>query len=191
MRHPKKYASAIDITFRITWLVDYLVGGLGYLMFGEEIEDQVTKYVIRRSGWLVQLSFGVLLGILPITKGALITRPIVTMIDQFTITQQEKSKGMEPKKSEFTIKFINRFLVILVFGICSFVFTNFGLIMSFLGSAICFAICLINPLGFYLKLYYKEISKLEIGLTIAGIAISFVLAVCGSIAVVISGISEN
>lgn len=177
MRHPNKYDSAVSTIFQFTWLIDYLMGALGYMMFGSDIEDQITKNVIGNSVWWVKLMFGVLLGILPITKGALITRPIITLVDQLTLKQG---------KFESTTKFINRVVVILIFAVTSLIFTNFGLIMSFLGSAICFAICIIYPLSFYYKLYHKEFSTIKKYTLLASIVVSFILAVCGTVAVAVS-----
>lgn len=50
-----------------------------------------------------------------------------------------------------------RILVVVVIVILSIVFPSFDRIMALMGSALCFTICIILPLAFYLKIFGKEI----------------------------------
>ncbi|CCH43488.1 Vesicular inhibitory amino acid transporter [Wickerhamomyces ciferrii] len=183
MKSPQKYKKSCNVIFSFTWFVDYVMASLGYLMFGQIITDQVTKSIMLTEGYpkWIGLVICTLMGLLPISKGPLITRPIITMTDQLTL-----DLSLHPKKSnhEFVIKFINRFVVTLIFLITSLIFTDFGRIMSFLGSAICFSICIIYPLAFYLKLYHDELSNLQKTISYIGIIIALIFAVSGTIAVV-------
>lgn len=179
MTHPQKYNKSCTTIFSFTWLVDYVMAALGYLMFGVAVEDEVTRSIMTTIGFPrgVPLFLCALMGILPLSKGPLITRPLITIADQMTLT-----KGQN-KKTSLLITILNRFGVVFVFFIVSLVFTDFGRIMSFLGSAICFAICVIYPLAFYVKLYWADISKLQRVLHCAGIFIGIGLAISGTLAV--------
>lgn len=53
--------------------------------------------------------------------------------------------------------------------------------MAFMGSTLCFTICVILPLMFYLKLFGKEISFRERVLCYFLIAVSSVLATVGTV----------
>lgn len=186
MKHPYKYPAACSVIFAFTWLVDFIMASLGYLMFGNDITDQATKSIMMTSGYPRWVSYVIcaLMGLLPISKGPLITRPIITMIDQLTVDNSIRAKKSNTRDS--VMKFINRFAVTMVFFITSLIFTDFGRIMSFLGSAICFSICLVYPLSFYLKLFYHELSIQYKILVSIGIAIAFSCAVFGTVAVVIA-----
>lgn len=179
MQHPHKYNKSCSIIFSFTWFVDFTMASIGYLMFGNKISDQITKSIMLTDGqpkW-VYLAICTLMGLLPISKGPLILRPIITMTDQFTLKKFENNKIP-------IIKVFNRLFVTFVFFLTSLVFTNFGRIMSFLGSAICFGICIIYPLAFYLKLYYHELDNVIIYSIYFGIAVATVAAVLGTLAVI-------
>jgi len=65
--------------------------------------------------------------------------------------------------------------------IISIVFPAFDSIMAFMGSALCFTICVILPLLFYVKMFGKEISRRELILDYCLIAISSVMAIVGTV----------
>jgi vesicular inhibitory amino acid transporter len=161
------------------------MASLGYLMFGAKISDQVTKSIIIEEGFpsWIKIIIVIFMGILPVSKGPLILRPLITIVDQVTLNKSTIS----PKGDYNTIiKFVNRVLVICVFLTTALIFTDFGKIMSFLGSAICVAVCLVFPLSFYLKLFYDELSALKKALYFTGIFFAVVLAIVGTAAVIIA-----
>lgn len=186
MKHPQKYNRVVSVVFSFTWCVDFIMAGLGYLMFGNGVTDQVTKSIMLTQDYprWVSLVICALMGLLPISKGPLITRPIITMADQLTLNSQALKKTTKSTNSDTVFRITNRFVVILIFFITSLIFTDFGRIMSFLGSAICFSICIIYPLSFYLKLYYNELSTSSRVLIIIGILSALSLAILGTLAVV-------
>ena len=61
------------------------------------------------------------------------------------------------------------------------VFPSFDRIMALMGSALCFSICVILPLIFYLKIFGKEISLRERLLDYVLIVVSSVLAIIGTV----------
>lgn len=58
-------------------------------------------------------------------------------------------------------KIFARIFVILVIVVIAIVFPSFDSIMALMGSALCFTICIILPVSFYLKIFGKEISLKE------------------------------
>lgn len=177
MQHNYKYYKSVTTIFSLTLLVDYLMASIGYLMFGAKISDQITKSIMTEKGFpnWVKFMLVVLMGILPISKGPLVLRPLITLLDQFTL-----------KKNSFIIKFLNRLFIVSIYFISSLIFTNFGKIMSFLGSSICFAICIIFPISFYLKIYFNELPLSSKVIYFFCIFISVLLATSGTIAVIIA-----
>lgn len=72
------------------------------------------------------------------------------------------------------------FTVALIVGL-AVVFPAFDRIMAFLGSFLCFSICIIFPLAFYLKIFGKEISPRERILDWFLLITSCILATVGTI----------
>lgn len=172
MQHPTKYDHCMNVSFGFSYLVDLSTGILGFLMFGSIIEDEVTKSILSTPGYpkIIGSIVVTLMGFLPISKLPLVSRPIITSLDSILGGTVNK-----------WVYLANRVLVSVVYLFLSLVLTNFGVVMSLLGSAICFAICITLPLIYYLKLFDVkgwELIKLQ---TI--VALSILGAVFGTLAV--------
>lgn len=76
---------------------------------------------------------------------------------------------------------IIRILVVVVIVLIAIVFPSFDRIMALMGSALCFTICIILPLAFYLKIFGKEISSSERTLDWILLIISSVVAIIGTV----------
>lgn len=76
---------------------------------------------------------------------------------------------------------IIRIFVVLVIVLMAIVFPSFDRIMALMGSALCFTICIILPLAFYLKIFGKEISPRERTLDWLLLVTSSILAIVGTI----------
>lgn len=73
-------------------------------------------------------------------------------------------------------------MVNIVFVIIAILFPSFDRIMAFLGSFLCFGICVILPLLFYLKIYGDEIPFWErVGCWVLAI-VSTIFAAVGTVA---------
>lgn len=59
------------------------------------------------------------------------------------------------------VKSLIRTTLIVVITILAIFIPNFDTIMGLMGSAMCFIICIIFPVAFYLKLFGKHISIME------------------------------
>jgi vesicular inhibitory amino acid transporter len=57
---------------------------------------------------------------------------------------------------------------------------SFDRIMALMGSALCFTICIILPLAFYLKIFGQEISRKERVLDWLLLVVSSALAIVGT-----------
>lgn len=76
---------------------------------------------------------------------------------------------------------IIRIFVVLVIVLMAIAFPSFDRIMALMGSALCFTICIILPLAFYLKIFGKEISPRERTLDWLLLVTSSILAIVGTI----------
>ena len=68
----------------------------------------------------------------------------------------EPPKGVKDSIRQ-SLRILIRILVVVLLVLMAIVFPSFDRIMAFLGSALCFTICIILPLAFYLKIFGKEI----------------------------------
>ena len=74
-----------------------------------------------------------------------------------------------------------RAIVVVFITVIAVLFPFFDRIMALMGSGMCFTICVILPLAFYLKLFGKRIGPGERVLDWCLIAICSVLAVVGTV----------
>jgi vesicular inhibitory amino acid transporter len=157
-------------------------------MFGDGVMTELTANIIDTSGYprVLSIILSIFIAIIPLTKVPLNARPIVSTLevlcglDAHAIASSEPLTGL----SSYTrgiLKVAIRVLVIVIFVIIAIIFPAFDSIMAFMGSALCFTICVILPLLFYLKIFGKEISLKERVLDYLLIVICSILATVGTV----------
>jgi len=188
MRHPQKFKKAVEVTFTFTYLLDCATAVAGILMFGDGVMTEITANLLNTKGYPRSLSIlmSTFIAIIPLTKVPLNARPIISTIELFSgldslsVSNSQALTGL----SGYTrgiLKIVIRILVIIIFVIISIVFPAFDSIMAFMGSTLCFTICVILPLMFYLKIFGKEVSLRERLLDYFLIAVCSVLAIVGTV----------
>lgn len=187
MRTPTKYKKSCNISFLTTFGFDYLIAIVGFLMFGMSCEDSLTKNIMETKGYPSWINpvFCFFFGLLPISKLSLIVRPIISVYENY-FRMNEQSQivykfGRRVTPISFT-KICARAVSMSFIFILSLIFTSFGNVIAFLGSAICFTICLAFPLIFHLKINSDDLTKTERFFTICGIILSFFGGIMGSYA---------
>lgn len=70
MRHPQKYTRATNYTYIFTYFLDLSIAVAGYLMFGQQIRDEVTSNILLTAGYprAASVCITVFIAIIPITK---------------------------------------------------------------------------------------------------------------------------
>ncbi|KAF9871609.1 transmembrane amino acid transporter [Colletotrichum karsti] len=188
MRHPHKYPRAVKTVFSSVYLLDAFTAVVGLLMYGDNVMDEITANILRTSGYPRALSIllCIFIAIIPLTKIPLNARPIIATLEVLTgIHQQAVSDNqvMVGRSATFrgVMKVAIRVVTIFVFLVISIVFPAFDSIMAFMGSALCFTICVLLPLAFYVKLFDKEITPRERLLCYVLMLISTALSVVGTV----------
>lgn len=190
MRHPSKFSKCCNIAFAITFKLDYLIAAIGFLMFGSDCQDSLTKNLMTNKnypGWVRPL-ICLFMGLLAISKLPLIARPIITVYENILKFNQSNfiviKNGI--RKEVYSVKRISaRIIFCVVLLLISLIFNSFGRVISFLGSAICFTICMTLPLVFYLKLFRNELSSLAKSLIKFGILMGLILSIIGTYGAII------
>ncbi|ANB10982.1 Avt1p [Sugiyamaella lignohabitans] len=184
MRHPQKYGQCLKTTYKITFLVDASMGVLGFLMFGQDVMDEVTKSILLTPGYPESLNYLItlLIATIPLAKTPLNARPIVSTLDiLFGIDKVEFGDKTSHHFGARIGKFLVRVSVVASFVLMAIAFPDFDRIIAFFGSLLCVTICMILPLSFYLKLYAGRISKFELILDYILLVFFSILAIVGTI----------
>ncbi|CAK7213670.1 hypothetical protein SCUCBS95973_001877 [Sporothrix curviconia] len=188
MRHPYKYARAVKVTFSFTYLLDTVTAVAGLLMFGEDVKDEITANILTTSGYPQSLTIllCIFIAIIPLTKIPLNARPIITTIEVLTGTHHPPvfDSSSNASRSRFLHNLARaaiRVATIAMFLLISILIPAFDSIMAFMGSALCFTICVTLPILFHLKLFSHEISKRDKLFQCSVLILSIILSVIGTV----------
>ncbi|CAI1514440.1 hypothetical protein SEUBUCD646_0J01980 [Saccharomyces eubayanus] len=189
MRHPGKFKDCLKTTYKITSVTDIGTAVIGFLMFGNLVKDEITKNVLLTEGYpkFVYALISALMTIIPIAKTPLSARPIVSVLDVFMNVQQidEADSPMKRRISK-GLQLFNRIFINVVFVLIAISLPEFDKIIAFLGAGLCFAICLILPCWFYLRICKTTIKPWERMACYITICASVVLSTLGVGAAIIS-----
>ncbi|KAI1457722.1 transmembrane amino acid transporter protein-domain-containing protein [Annulohypoxylon moriforme] len=188
MRHPYRYKEAVTYTFSFTFIVDAAVAIVGVLMFGDGVRDEITSNILQTTGYpnVLNILLVVFIAIIPLTKIPLNSQPIVTTLEvvfglrQQVVAEETSLVGLS-STSRGLLKALVRIITLLVFLGIAILFPAFDSIMAFMGSALCFTICVTLPLAFYLKLFGHEITAGERILVWTVMLISLTISVIGTV----------
>lgn len=157
-------------------------------MFGDDVKDEITANILTTSGYSRALTvfLCIFIAIIPLTKIPLNARPIITTVEILTGMHQQTAPDTQllTGRSMYfrgIAKVAIRVVTIVMFLIISILFPAFDSIMAFMGSALCFTICVTLPILFHLKLFGHEISKADKIFQYTILAISIVISTIGTV----------
>ena len=117
-------------------------------MFGDSVRDEITSNILMESNYprVLTVLMTLFVGIIPLTKIPLNARPIVSTMEVLLGLHQQtvsETSSLVGRSMYFrgVMKVVIRILTIVVFLVISIVFPAFDSIMAFMGSALCFTIC--------------------------------------------------
>ncbi|KAJ5501978.1 hypothetical protein N7463_004852 [Penicillium fimorum] len=184
MRHPQKYGKSLSVTYIFTFTLDCSMAIIGWLMFGDIVRDEITANILTITEYPQSISVCIVIfiSIIPLTKVPLNARPLVATFEVLCglgggyVPVENGSETLQKISRAMVRVFVVAMIVIL-----AVIFPAFDRIMAFLGSFLCFTICIIFPLAFYLKIFGKEISRGEYILDWILLIISSILAAVGTV----------
>ncbi|KAI1375917.1 transmembrane amino acid transporter protein-domain-containing protein [Hypoxylon crocopeplum] len=188
MRHPYRYKEAVTYTFSFTLIVDAAIAIVGLIMFGDGVLDEITSNILQTTGYpdVLRVLLVIFIAIIPLTKIPLNSQPIVTTLEvvfglrQQVVAEETPLVGLS-SSSRGILKALVRLLTLLVFLAIAILFPSFDTIMAFMGSALCFTICVTLPLAFYLKLFGHEITVGERIFTWTVMLVSLTISIIGTV----------
>ncbi|KAJ5736590.1 Amino acid transporter transmembrane [Penicillium malachiteum] len=182
MRHPKKYGKSLKVTYLFTFSLDCSMAIIGWLMFGDIVRDEITANVLSVDAYprVISVCIIIFISIIPLSKVPLNARPLVATFEVLCGVGIGSQSSYRPAVQAFIRALVRVFTVALTV-VLAVVFPEFDRIMAFLGSFLCFTICIIFPLAFYLKIFGKEISPRERILDWFLLITSTILAAVGTV----------
>jgi len=120
-------------------------------MFGDGVGDEITSNILRTTGYPEALTalMCAFIAIIPLTKIPLNARPIINMLEVITGIHQPLHQQRADLNNAHSgsicralIKVIVRILTLVCFLVVAILFPAFDSIMAFMGSALCFTICI-------------------------------------------------
>jgi len=162
----------------------------GYLMFGDKVRDEITSNILlMKTGYPEVLSVFIVIFIasIPLTKAPLNARPIISTAEILFGLDSRVIPDSPPAVGRSAL--VRGLYKIAVPVICNILFVvlailvpDFDRIMALMGSAMCFSICVILPLMFYLKIFQGRIPMAERIIAYFLIVVSSIMAIVGTIA---------
>ncbi|KAJ5095142.1 Amino acid transporter transmembrane [Penicillium argentinense] len=183
MRHPRKYGKSLWATYIFTFSLDCSMAIIGWLMFGDIVRDEVTANILGLGTYpqAVSVCIIIFIAIIPLTKVPLNARPLVATFEVLCGVGPVSGHGHSGEPTQQTLRVAVRIFTVALIVFLAVVFPSFDRIMAFLGSFLCFTICIIFPLAFYLKIFGKEISQRERILDWFLLITSTILAAVGTV----------
>ncbi|KAI8996919.1 transmembrane amino acid transporter protein-domain-containing protein [Pilobolus umbonatus] len=181
MQNPKEFKQMVNYTYYVTAAVYLTVAVCGYAMFGSSTMQEnivrIPEYnqaLNRLAVWLIALN--------PIAKYGLTLNPVAVswQVGLFTIPEVDHwlSKGRWRKTVVKTTGVILTSAMIVALAV---ILPGFDKIMSFLGALFSFIISGIFPIACHYKLFKNTMSKKEILMSYALIAVCCFMAITGTL----------
>ncbi|KAK6950451.1 hypothetical protein Daesc_008779 [Daldinia eschscholtzii] len=129
-------------------IIDVAVAVVGLLMFGDGVREEITGNILATTGYpdVLNVLLVIFIAIIPLTKIPLNSQPIVTILEvlfglrQQVVAEETPLVGLS-SSSRGVLKALVRVLTLCVFLAIAILFPAFDSIMAFMGSALCFTIC--------------------------------------------------
>ena len=135
MRHPAKYIRAINYTYIFTYTLDVAVAIAGYLMFGQDVHDEITSNIFLTAGYphSIAVCIVVFIAVIPLTKIPLNARPIFVITENLCglSAVSMPSGGMTgmPQYTRAALKCLTRIATLVVIVVLAVVVPGFDTVM--------------------------------------------------------------
>ncbi|CAG8776911.1 5081_t:CDS:2, partial [Gigaspora rosea] len=182
MREPDKFTKIVNVSYTFSIIIYILTAVCGYLMFGNLAEPEITQNIMSMSNHLQILNQSIvwLVAISLFGKFPLVLDPVNLYIETHYLSKVNKWICPHYDCPLF-IRFLSRMLISIIVVLISIKFPNFDRIMELIGSFSLYAVSLIFPCLFYLKLYSNNLRWWEWLINLLIILVCAILAILGTI----------
>ncbi|KAJ6574808.1 transmembrane amino acid transporter protein-domain-containing protein [Mycena capillaripes] len=157
MIEPHKFERMVNIAFGIATFIYSLMAGVGYLMFGNSVSEEISMDLLKIGDYNKPLNYFALgmLVLSPLSKFALTTQPltftleILLRIDPLRESSEMKMSGPQTSRENVkqTLRVVQRICITLLSVMMSVLVPGFSEILAFLGVSSVFMLCVIGPLA--------------------------------------------
>ncbi|ORZ08983.1 transmembrane amino acid transporter protein-domain-containing protein [Absidia repens] len=184
MAEPKKYDRMVDTTYLITFTVYLIMAVSGYMMFGLDTMQEITKNLAQTPGYTKWMNQGAvyLIVFIPVAKYGLMLNP-VNLSWEIWLQNQPRMEAWYKDHTwkRHLLSTIGRIALSAFVIYIATVFPGFDRIMSLLGALFSFGISVIFPLACYHQLYSSSMTYKGLIINWMFLIISLVLAILGTV----------
>lgn len=161
MQDRKQFTRCVVYAYLFSTIICIFVGTIGYLMFGDEVQSEITLNLLSTPGFPKALNkvAVIMTGITSLTKAPLTTKAIAANVDVFfgLKTMKEERRNGSKRFSGYLLVRLSVNLVILLVAVF---FPSFDRVMSVLGSAFVSLISIMLPALFYIRVMDRTKERL-------------------------------
>ncbi|XP_047323958.1 amino acid transporter AVT1I-like isoform X2 [Impatiens glandulifera] len=165
MANPRQLRKVLVIGFTVTAVVYMLMATAGYLMYGNEVESQITLNLPTKSVSGEIAIYTTLM--IPVSRYALMMSPVAEGIEKRVLSEEDyyykKKKG---------VRWLIRLALLMSTVIVACLFPHFESLMAIVGSIFVVLASFLLPCLFYLRMfsYFSYLDKLAIwGIIVFGL----------------------
>ncbi|KAL9247230.1 hypothetical protein vseg_020683 [Gypsophila vaccaria] len=168
MLEKEKFSKALTIIFILSTSLYIAVAVMGFLMFGEDTNAQITLNLPANApASTLALCMTV---ISPLFKYSLLLNPLARSLEEFLPPERSNSYWcIIPLRTTLVVSSV----------LVAFLVPFFGYVMAFTGSLLCLLASIVMPAIFYLKIV-KNVSKFQIATCYLVAGLGFVVASFGT-----------
>lgn len=176
MKNKKHFSKILSISFALSSIIYAVVAIFGYLMYGEEVQSQITLNLPTHNiSAVIAISTTI---VSPLTKYALILSPIMEAINTRLIQANYKRRSLRMLTGTGLV--LGTILVALVVPL-------FGYVMSLIGALLSSCTSIVFPCVIYLKISkgYRRCLEFESVVLVVIIVMGLVLMVTGTYSAIV------
>ncbi|KAL2633117.1 hypothetical protein R1flu_004596 [Riccia fluitans] len=171
MKNRDQFTKVLIVCFTFVTILYGGIAVLGYTMFGEDLESQVTLNLPRSlissrvAIWIILVN--------PFAKFALTITPLAVALEEFL--------PWNPTSKEFLLgSMCIRSLLVFSTVIVALAIPFFGLMMAFIGSCLSITVAVILPCLCYLRIYGRGVSFAEVSVLITVVFVGVITGFVGT-----------
>ncbi|XP_059632839.1 amino acid transporter AVT1H-like [Cornus florida] len=175
MKDPSKFTKVSIVSFSLVTFLYTSLAFMGAKMFGPQVSAQFTlsmprnQIITKIALWATVLT--------PMTKYALEFAPFAMQLDKGLSDHSIKMKS----RTRVIIRGCVGSILLLVILTLALSVPYFEHVLSLTGSLVSVGICMIFPCTFYMKIFWRQLSRPELILNLLLVTLGFLLAVSGTI----------
>ncbi|BDA44309.1 Amino acid transporter AVT1B [Coccomyxa sp. Obi] len=197
MRQPKQYPRILDLTFAIVCTLYASMAVLGYLTFGDDVENNVTLSMQRKMGHAIQTHLATWITILsPFTKYALVLTPIASALEEMLPATASRVAYMPLPGGPHEVQHLQRVpktgaaalvmslavrtALVVSTVVVALSLPFFAYMAALIGGLFGLSACVVVPALCYLQMSKGHLNRLELSAVVVVAVVGVVLSAIGT-----------